>query len=155
MRLLGFNLSHGDSFAFPEGSYFCVYIRSRQSWSLACWEDACCNEKSLPFREEWSAVRFSEHFGILKQLSRNTGLGRPELGKKNSDEMFSQPLYLDCCGDCSYCANKAVIVQSFVSSSVFCFIESLNSPLTENFKQGGFRIICCDYSPVIFCFVFH
>lgn len=99
-----------------------------------------------------SAVRFSEQFGILKQLYGNTGLGRRGPGR-NSDEMFSQPLYLDCCGDCSYCANKAAIVQSFVSSSVFCFTESLNSPLTENFRQGvleSFVVITPLFSSALF-----
>ena len=105
MRLLGFNLSRGDSFAFPEGSYFCVRIRPRQTWSWACWKDACRDEQSLPSGEERVLSDFSEPFGILKQLGQHAGLGRPGLGR-NSNEIFPQPLYLDCCGDSSCCANK-------------------------------------------------
>lgn len=29
MRLLGFNLSHGDSFAFPEGTFVCTSGHAR------------------------------------------------------------------------------------------------------------------------------
>lgn len=52
--------------------------------------------------------------------------------------MFSQPRY-GAAGEALIicCANKAVIVQSSVLSSVPCLMECLYSLLTENLTQGG------------------
>lgn len=87
-----------------------------------------------------------------ESYSSFTGPGRPGPGRNSDDaDVCSAPL--NHCRDCSYCADGAVIAQSFVASCL-CVAGSLSSPLTEALQRGSlesFVVIAPLVPSALFC----